>query len=288
MTTDIQNTPEANQFIIPAEVEEAAKAAESEFQKTQPEIDPEAEKTPEETAAAKAVAKEAYKRRKAERETGAASDRIAELESQVREMSANQATKTAATEAPKRPDPSKYELGRWDAKYEEDLSTWLDNREVHILAQAEAKAEAATRSLTENASRYQELHSLQETATKVGERGVDKYSDFEEIVQDALEAMPPAPEALKELVRLPNAEDVFYHLAQNPDELDKITDMSPMGQALEFGKISARLAGKAKSAGSVTKSKPSIQQPRGSTGQFSSESDSNYDKLLNATRNPWK
>ena len=164
----------------------------------------------------------------------------------------------------------------------------MDARENHILTQAEAKAREATEGFTREALQSRELNNLTQTADKVGERGIAKYADFEESVQDALEAMPPAPEALKELVRLPNAEDVFYHLAQHPDELDKITAMTPMGQALEFGKISARLASKAKIAQNLTQARPSPQQPRGTSGQYASQGDANYDKLLKAARNPWK
>jgi len=292
--TEIQDTPSASEFIVPADVIDAATPKIT----TQGDIEVEAvaepvsdaEQTSEQTAADKAAAKEAFRRRKAEREVSATAQELAELRAQVRDLSiAREAAQSSpAAEAPKRPNPADYDLGRWDAKYETDLSAYLDAREQHILTQAEAKAFEATRELTDRASRSQELHSLEQTAHAVGEKGVAKYPDFEESVQDALEAMPPAPEALKELVQLPNAEDVFYHLAQHPDELDKITALTPMGQALEFGKISARLASKAKVVQNVTQAKPSPQQPRGESGKFTSQGDANYDKLLKASRNPWK
>jgi len=294
--TQIQNKPSESEFIVPADVIDAAtpKITTPEDIKADPVTDPvtetETEQTPEQTAAAKAAAREAFARRRAERTAAAASQEVEDLRAQVRELAAaREAPKPApAADAPKRPNPADYDLGRWDAKYETDLSTYLDARETHVLAQAEAKALEATRDLTDRAARSVELNNLERTGNEVGQRGVDKYSDFEEVVQDALEAMPPAPEALKELVQLPNAEDVFYHLAQHPDELDKITALTPMGQALEFGKISARLASKAKVSQTVTKAKPSPQQPRGDSGKFTSEGDSNYDKLLKANRDPWK
>ena len=281
---NIQDAPNPSDFIVPAESQPSVT--------TQPEVEIEegdgASQNPEETAAAKAAAKEAFKRRRAEREAEAATSTIAELKAQVRELAASRETIQPAYEAPKRPNPANYDLGRWDAKYEADLSAYLDARENHILTQAEAKAREATEGFTREALQSRELNNLTQTADKVGERGIAKYADFEESVQDALEAMPPAPEALKELVRLPNAEDVFYHLAQHPDELDKITAMTPMGQALEFGKISARLASKAKIAQNLTQARPSPQQPRGTSGQYASQGDANYDKLLKAARNPWK
>lgn len=288
--TQIQDKPDESNFIVPADGSTAQVTAPKDvnIDETAPtDENTEVVQTPEETAAAKAAAKEAFKRRRAEREAEAASTTIAELQAQVRELAASkQDTKTAA-EAPKRPNPADYELGRWDSKYEEDFTKYLDARETHILTQAEARALAATEDLTANQAKAQELHNLENRGNEIAEKGIDKYPDFQEIVEDALEAMPPAPEALKELVQLPNAEDVFYHLAQHPDELDKITALTPMGQALEFGKISARLAAKSRVAQNVTQAKPSPQQPRGTSGQYASQGDANYDKMLKASRNTW-
>jgi hypothetical protein len=290
--TQIQDKPDESQFIVPADGS-AAQVTSPEgvkIDETAPtDENTEFVQTPEEAAAAKAAAREAFARRRAEREAKASAEEVVALRAQVETLSAAKKTEVVvpAADAPKRPNPADYDLGRWDAKYEADLTKYQDDREAWIIAQAEAKAMKVTEGLTANQAEAQELHNLNQKGDEVGKRGIDKYADFEEVVQDALEAMPPAPEALKELVQLPNAEDVFYHLAQHPDELDKITAMTPMGQALEFGKISARLAVKAKVAQNVTKAKPSPQPPRGEGGKFATESDAAYDKLLQANRNPW-
>jgi hypothetical protein len=159
--------------------------------------------------------------------------------------------------------------------------------EAHTIEKAIAAARDITKSQTEDAKRTVEMASLAAQADTVGKRGVDKYSDFEQVVQDALEAMPPSPQALQRLVKLENAEDVFYHLAQHPALLETITAMEPMDQTLEFGKISARLAGSAKVAAKVTSAKPTPTAPRGSNGQFASGSDASYERMLKAQRNSW-
>lgn len=244
-----------------------------------------AELSEEDKKAAKAAAKEAFRRRKAEREAQASAERIKSLEDQIKELSTsrNPAERKAVAEAPKRPNPKDFELGRWDPKYEDALNEWMDAREQHILSQAEAKASEATSKYTQEAESIREQSRFVSLADQVEERGIDKYEDFVDIVQDALEAMPPHPEATKHLVQLPNAEDVFYHLAQKPDELERITGLDPMGQALEFGKISARLAASAKVAKTATKSQPTPKMPRGDDGKFESESDARYAKMLKAT-----
>ena len=296
MNTPIVDASNSNDFIVPADVEAAEALAAATPKVTTKTVEVKDEtKTTEEganedelTPEQKAAAKEAFKRRKAEREAEGAAKTIADLQAQVQALAASKdpATKQAMKEAPKRPNPADYDLGRWDAKYEEDLNKWLDDREAHILEQATESARSATKTITAEAAETRELHSLTARGDEVAAKGIDKYDDFQEIVQDALEAMPPAPEALKELVQLPNAEDVFYHLAQHPDELEKITALTPMGQALEFGKISQRLANKAKATQRTTTSKPSPTTPRGDGGKFVKESDDRYDKLLKRT-NIW-
>lgn len=246
----------------------------------------EVQESEEDVRAAKAAAKEAYKRRRAERETQASHERIRALEDQIKNITTSRSpeAREAVNEAPRKPDPKAYPLGRWDQKYEEDLSSWMDARESHILEQASRRAHEATSSISREAAQMQAMTQLTTYADQVEQRGVDKYSDFLDIVQDALEAMPPHQEAVKRLVQLPNAEDVFYHLARKPSELERITGLDPMDQALEFGKISARLAANSKAATSIPKAKPSPKAPRGDSGQFSSESDVRYAKMLKATR----
>ena len=291
----IENTPDESEFIVPAdnEVIEGAEASLTPADDVEiKEDDDDSEgvvESAEQIAANKAAAKEAFKRRKAERESFASQSRIQELENQVRALASSKSpeNKEAVAAAPKKPNPAYFDLGRWDEKYEAALSDWMDHRDDFILKQAEERASSATRELGESARRQRENADLESVGNDVGKRGIDKYSDFQDTVQDALEAMPPAPEALKHLVRLSNAEDVFYHLAQNPDALESITDLDPMGQALEFGKISARLAAKSKVASQTTKAKPSPQQPRGTGGKFTSDADANYEKLLKSNNNPW-
>lgn len=242
----------------------------------------EVELTPEQ----KAASKEAFRRRRAEREAQQSQSKIADLERQINEMKSSKApaTKEAVADAPKRPDPKDFALGRWDPKYEDALTSWLDAREEHIMSRATESATRATAGLTEQAKAVEIQAQMIAKADAVESRGVDKYPDFLETVQDALEAMPPAPEALKRLVQLPNAEDVFYTIAQNAAELERITGLDPMDQALEFGKISARLAAKAKATAKATTSTPTPTTPRGDAGKFASESESRYDKMLKATR----
>lgn len=243
----------------------------------------EVQQTPEQQAEAKAAAREAFKRRRAEREYQAASERVAALEEQVRKLS-TQAASEDGVKPPERPNPKNYELGRFDVRYEEAMDAYMAERENYASQLAERKAaEVAAQRLSQlNQNPEAEFHKI---AEDVGKRGVDKYGDFREVVKDALEAMPIADEAAMRLLRLPNAEDVFYFLATNAEKMEQVTGLDPMDQALELGKISQALSAKAKAAARpVTQAQPTPTIPRGGNGQFQSESDSRYEKMLKATR----
>lgn len=242
------------------------------------------DKTPEQEAEAKAAAREAFKRRRAEREAGEARDRVAALEEQVRMLSTPAVDENAPV-APVRPNPKNYELGRFDIKYEEALDAYMAERDNYAAQVAEHRAaEIAQKRLSEASGNNAETE-YHRIAEDVGKRGLDKYPDFREVVKDALEAMPIADEAAMRLLRLPNAEDVFYYLATNAGKMEQVTGLDPMDQALELGKISQALGARAKaSQRPVTQAKPTPTIPRGQNGQFQNDADSRYEKMLKASR----
>lgn len=242
------------------------------------------DRTPEQEAEAKAAAREAFKRRRAEREAGEARDRVAALEDQVRRLS-TPAVDENVPKAPVRPNPKNYELGRFDIKYEEALDAYMAERDDYAAQVAEHRAAQMAQRRLEEASGSNAETEYHRIAEDVGKRGLDKYPDFREVVKDALEAMPIADEAAMRLLRLPNAEDVFYYLATNAGKMEQVTGLDPMDQALELGKISQALGARAKaSQRPVTQAKPTPTIPRGQNGQFKNESDSRYEKMLKATR----
>jgi len=285
-----ENESNPAEFVVPQQVEDAAKAEAAKAAKVDEPKEPvKEEAAQEEDPAKRAAAREAFFARRAKKQADDAIARVAQLEQELAASKAAPRQNAAddAVKAPTRPKADDFELGRWDPKYEEAKAKYDEDFETYIAQKAEKTARDATMQHTESARQQVEMASLAATADSVGKRGVDKYNDFEEVVQNALEAMPPSPQALQRLVKLENAEDVFYHLGQHPELLEKITAMEPMDQTLEFGKISARLASSAKVAAKVTKAQPTPEQPRGGNGQFTKEADARYEKMLKAQNNVW-
>jgi hypothetical protein len=80
--------------------------------------------------------------------------------------------------------------------------------------------------------------------------GKEKYEDFQEKVLDnsALAFTPAVVEALTES---DNGADLMYELAKDPDELARISRLSPVSMGSELAKIEGRIAG-----GAETKPEP--------------------------------
>lgn len=289
-TMQVNDPAQESDMIVPAEVEAAAAAKAAKTGENTQTVEDE-NLTPEQQEQKKVdarKARDAFMARKTQRKTDEMSSRVAQLERELAE--ARTAPKKAASddlEAPKRPNPKDFELQRWDPKYEEAMATYQDAHEDYVSKKAERVARETASSAQREAVEARNNAALSTRAENIGKKGVDKYDDFEQTVQDAFEAMPPAPEALRKLVHLENAEDVFYHLAMHPEVLEQITAMEPMGQALEFGKISARLASSSKAATKVTKAQPTPTQPRGTDGKFSKEEDSRYERMLKGSQDRW-
>jgi hypothetical protein len=234
----------------------------------------------------RARAREAHLARLARRKAEEAEARVAQLEEFIRSsmLQRNTVPESEKLEKPARPDPNRFQLKEWDPEYAKAVEEYQQKYEEYLIGKAREESRSAAEAAAREAQRAREDASLQVKAQQIGKRGLDKYKDFREVVEDAFEAMPPSPEAEKILVELENAEDVLYHLGQHPDELERITALGPMAQALELGKLSARLASRQKAAAKVTKSKPTPQTPRGANGKFTKAEDARYDKFLRAAQ----
>lgn len=68
-------------------------------------------------------------------------------------------------------------------------------------------------------------------------KGEEKYDDFAEVVGE-IKADNPISVAVMESDM---GADVAYYLAKNPDEIDRLSELSPVSQVREIGKIEAKL-----------------------------------------------
>lgn len=227
--------------------------------------------------------REGYLAREARRQAREAQARIDALERQLSELSGGRDKTTQPPEKPKRPDFDKYDLKEIDPQYLKDLGAYEDARDEYNRALAAHEAREAANAAYREAAAAREHAALENRLHGFYKKGVDKHPDFHDVVLDAFEAMPDAPEAVKTIAELENADDVLYHLANSPEELEEIAALEPRAQALELGKLSVRLAYKAKAEKQITRAPRTPDQPRGSNGQFATAEDAMYDRFLRGT-----
>tara|TARA_B100000678_G_scaffold289414_1_gene299918 strand:- start:17363 stop:18418 length:1056 start_codon:yes stop_codon:yes gene_type:complete len=137
---------------------------------------------------------------------------------------------------PEEPDPSKYKFGEYDQNYIKDLAKYEAKMEV-LTEQADArfKAEAAELDV-----KWQ---------NNVAE-GVKRYADFnEKVVEGAKTGKWKCSAVLAVGIKdSQQGADIAYHLASEPSESDRISRLSPLEQAREFGRLEERFAAKARRA----------------------------------------
>lgn len=136
-------------------------------------------------------------------------------------------------------------------------------------------AEALAKWSAENAIKAERERSTKEAADKAQEtiRGewaknvaaVKKtHEDYEEVVRDSDVYVN---DHIRDAILESGNPLLIYHLAQNPDEADKLNELSPRKALLELGKLEAKLTAKPESKkdeAALSKAPPPINPLRGS------------------------
>jgi len=106
------------------------------------------------------------------------------------------------------------------------------------------------------------------------ERGAEKYEDFEEVISD--DTLPITQDILDIMVDSDNMPDILYHLANNPDELSKLSRQSKIKQTLAIGRLDNRFSVKIKRK-KITKAKAPIKGVKSSPSPSSNLAEMSYD-----------
>lgn len=122
--------------------------------------------------------------------------------------------------------------------YIEDLADWKAEQRLasHTAEQQKAESErkAKEKLSTLEASYHQRIDAARE-----------KYADFDEIALAKDSPIAAIPEGSAMDAYILNSEqvgDLLYHLAQNPDDIERIAALQPMQQVAELAKLEVRLA----------------------------------------------
>ena len=142
--------------------------------------------------------------------------RIAELEAKL----------AAQQPQPKEPQPQDFA----------DLETYLDAKAEHL---AQQKFSTAQRATAQQAAIQEKAESFSQRAASIRATA----PDFDAVIA----AVPPyllKPEMAETILDMEEGPQVAYHLATNLHECARIASLSGRQQALEIGRLAARLAAK--------------------------------------------
>jgi hypothetical protein len=187
-------------------------------------------------------------RRAAEEARAAADARVDKLTQLVEKLTAAQQQPAAPTE-PVVPKPQRDQFADPDA-YDEALVSWATSKAATAAAQRTAeeldRRQKEQRDTEETArqrqAEQQHFESLRNGYAEKRAKLLEDpaYADFELIAE--AETLPVTETMIGPLLIADNGPQVLYHLGKNPAEATRIAALNPLQQAVEIGKISARLA----------------------------------------------
>lgn len=167
------------------------------------------------------------------------------------------------------PSPADYDFGEADPQFIADTATF------HARAEYQRQAQAA-----ELRGQISQLEANWQGAIAAPEV-VERYPDFQEKVVKAADEgkWDCSPLMSIGIKQSPVGADVAYHLATNPTEASRISRLTPIEQALEFGRIEGRFmnspkAEEAKPTPTATNAPPPpAARARGAGGKFAVAAD---------------
>jgi hypothetical protein len=210
-----QGEPQAN---APAQVETTPEATAGQEATTETEQQPDTG----EEASEERVKREPWFQKRINEVTREKYEAKREAEQLRAQLAQHQQPQAAPLQAP----PTLDDFG-WDeaafsaasAKY------WADQTKTTVRAELAAERDE-----------QQKTTRLVTAQTKLAEAEA-KHPDF----MQAAELIPTNDAVMDLLINVPNATDVLYEVGKNPVEVDRIFSLSPYLQAVELGKIAARL-----------------------------------------------
>jgi len=200
----------------------------------------------------------------AEQRAAALEARLAALEASMKPQPQQELTNQPQNEtnaADQAPDPAKYQYGDLDPNYISDLAEFKAEQKVAQLRQEFQATQQQTVA-------KQEAEKVAQEIAETTRLGTQRYSDFEEVVVKGAEAGEWAltKDVYDAVMASDNRVDLFYHLAANPDESDKVANMDARNLYRWIGRMEASV--KAPEPRKVSKAPVPVNSARGSGGKF--------------------
>lgn len=178
-------------------------------------------------------------------------------EDQVSEQTEDQQQETKTevikVEEPVKQDPPKKS---WERKRIDQL-TWEKNEERRKREALEAQLNQkplegedgkqlsqadVDRIAEQKAKQIAAQQSFNQKCNATAEAGKDKYNDFDDAIAILGQVGLSSPQFLDIATDLPNSHEILYHLGKNPDEAERLLNLTPTKQAMELARLEAKLS----------------------------------------------
>jgi len=182
----------------------------------------------------------------------------------------DRAINAEATQAPP-PTSDAKPIAKVDSKIPavDDFEDYEDYQKALIAHHVKDALSEQNTGLTETSERNRKNIQLEDHL----ERGAEKYEDFEEVISD--DTLPITQGILDIMVDSDNMSDILYHLANNPDELSKLSRQSKTKQTLAIGRLDNRFSVKTTKK-TTTKAKAPIKSVKSSATPASNLAEMSY------------
>lgn len=180
-----------------------------------------------------------------------------------------QAPQGAAPVDEGRPDPAKFT----------DFQSYMQAEVAYGVKQKLAELQRDSAAQGQQAIEAQRRQILAQGVQKQFEAGVEKYSDFEELVSDP--DLPITQAMAEVLAESDVGADLAYYLAKNPKEAERIARLPAVSAARELGKLEAKLP--TLTAPAVSKAPPPVTPTKGAAGGEKDPS-----QMTDAEFNAWR
>lgn len=197
---------------------------------------------------AKEIGKATEARREAERDRAEAAQRLKEIELQGSRPAKETAPSAKVGKPPKIEDFATYD-------------EYTDARASQAARQAVEEALTAERSRVEQ-TKLQSAQAQTKTDWQKSEADARQaLPDYDEVVADIEWPQTPAVAAISDYIMSETNARLLYHLQKNPEEVQRISVMSPLRAVAELGKIEAAMTTKAPDKAPV-QPQPTTAAPR--------------------------
>lgn len=177
-------------------------------------------------------------KRISERDEALADERLAR-----QRLEAQLAGKTAVDEKPKTavagdddPEPKEEDFAEFK-EFNKALSRWAARQETKTVTAKNTEAEQK-KAFEAEEGRLMNEHAKRIDALKAS----GKHEDLDEVLENLKDSDMTIPPAVgRALIELENSADVVYHLAKNPDVVEKLNGMSVYKALQELGRIADKL-----------------------------------------------